>query len=72
MSAGSVLGEVLAILAQPGGVVGDVISMVNAVMPLFSSDDQATLKEALSDLEADNDEGHARLQEKLAKASRQS
>lgn len=32
--------------------------------------DQATAKAALADIQADNDEGHRRLQEKLQQASR--
>lgn len=32
--------------------------------------DQATLKQAIADLEAENDEGHARYQAKLAEAAR--
>ena len=32
--------------------------------------DQATAKAALADIQADNDEGHARLQAKLAEAAR--
>lgn len=32
--------------------------------------DQATAKAALEDIQADNDEGHRRLQEKLQQASR--
>ena len=32
--------------------------------------DQATAKAALADIQADNDEGHRRLQEKLLQASR--
>ena len=32
--------------------------------------DQATAKAALADIQADNDEGHRRLQEKLEQASR--
>jgi hypothetical protein len=32
--------------------------------------DQRTAKDALADIQADNDEGHARLQHKLASAQR--
>lgn len=35
----------------------------------FSETDQAVLQEAYEDLIADNDEGHARLQAKLAEAA---
>ena len=34
-----------------------------------SAEQQNELREALEDIRADNDEGHARLQEKLAKAA---
>jgi len=40
----------------------------NQIVGTFGSHDQATLQEAYADLMADNDEGHARLQAKLAAA----
>ena len=41
----------------------------DAILEDRSEGDQAALKEALADLVADNDAGHARLQEKLDKAA---
>jgi hypothetical protein len=46
-------------------------ALLDEVMELFSEQDQATLKEAYEDAKLENDEGHQRLQEKLAAASRQ-
>ena len=39
------------------------------IVESFGENDQDTLKAAYADLIADNDEGHARLQEKLARAA---
>lgn len=60
----------------------DLIGPATAAMPSFkeiwddviatfnNSSDQATLQEAYEDLIADNDEGHNRLQAKLAEAAK--
>lgn len=57
--------------------IGPVLAALPAVRALFdqaaaalSDDDQATAKEALADLIADNDDGHERLQAKLDAAAR--
>lgn len=57
--------------------VGPVTAALPAVKKLYDEavgllhpTDQATAKEAYEDLMADNDEGHARLQEKLAAAAK--
>lgn len=39
------------------------------IVSTFKSDDQEQLKEAYADLVAENDEGHKRLQDKLAAAA---
>lgn len=51
--------------------VGEVKDLIDAGISLLRSGDQAVAKEALADLMADNDEGHRRLQQKLAEAARQ-
>lgn len=58
-------------------VVGPVIARAPAFIDLFntakamlSPEDQETAKEALADIQAENDEGHARLQAKLAAAAK--
>jgi hypothetical protein len=66
----------LATLLRAAKAVGPVLAALPAVRALFdqaaaalSDDDQATAKEALADLIADNDDGHRRLQEKLDAAA---
>lgn len=46
-----------------------VVSLVEQAKAALDPADQATAQEALADLIADNDEGHARLQKKLAAAA---
>lgn len=65
-------------LLRAARAVGPVLAALPAVRRVFdeavaalSTNDQAVAKEALADLIADNDDGHARLQEKLAAAARQ-
>lgn len=67
----------LATLLRAAQAVGPVVAALPAVRRVFneavkalSTDDQAEAKEALDDLIADNDDGHARLQAKLDAASR--
>lgn len=57
-------------------VLGPVIAQTPAVAQVLEQarkalapSDQETAKEALADLIADNDDGHARLQQKLAEAA---
>ena len=57
-------------------VIGPVVAAAPEFVKLFDQivdtlnpDDQATAKEALADLMAENDEGHARLQAKLKAAA---
>lgn len=61
--------DVLAVMKTAGDALPAVESVVNTFMPLFTTTDQATLKEALADARADNDEGYARLDAKLAAAA---
>ena len=65
--------DVLAVLAElgtpgAGGTVAAVAKLVALTVPLFGERDQARLQEALASAMAANDEGHARLQEKLSAA----
>ena len=48
----------------------EVQSLMKAAVSLLHEKDQASAKEAYNDLIADNDAGHARLQAKLAEASK--
>jgi len=65
------LASVLQALTLAGAASDAVASLVNTIAPLFSDEDQATLKEALADAQAENDEGHSRLQAKLAASSQE-
>lgn len=67
------LTKLLAVLPVVGPAIAaapEFIALFEAARALLSADDQATAQEALADLQADNDEGHARLQAKLAAAAR--
>lgn len=48
----------------------EFVALYEAAIAILNADDQVVAKEALADIQADNDEGHARLQAKLAAASR--
>ena len=48
----------------------EFIAVFEEARSLLDPIDQATAREALADLQADNDAGHARLQAKLAAAQR--
>jgi hypothetical protein len=57
-------------------VVGPVVAQTaefkerfEALLKPLEPSEQGKLRDALEDLRADNDEGHARLQDKLARAS---
>lgn len=49
--------------------ISEVRSVIDVGIALLHPKDQATAKEALADLQADNDEGHQRLQDKLREAA---
>lgn len=66
----------LSILLKALDAVGPVVAKVPAFIDLYNEataalhpKDQDTAKAALADVQADNDEGHARLQAKLAQAA---
>lgn len=66
----------LATFLRAAQTIGPILASVPAVkhvldaaMALLDEPDQATAKEAYADLIADNDDGHRRLQEKLAAAA---
>ena len=48
----------------------EFIALYEAAVAALSISDQAVAKEALADVQADNDEGHARLQAKLTAAAK--
>ena len=47
----------------------EFIALYQSAMDTLDLKDQATTREALADIQADNDEGHARLQAKLKAAA---
>lgn len=57
------IGPIAAALPQFKEIYDQIVST-------FGEKDQDTLREAYADLMADNDEGHRRLQEKLADAAK--
>jgi len=66
------LASVLRLLPVVGPVIAaasEFKEIYDQLTATFHEKDQATLKEAYADLIADNDEGHARLQAKLAAAA---
>lgn len=46
-----------------------VAELVQEIIGSFDDEDQETLQDAIADLQAENDEGHARYQAKLAAAA---
>jgi hypothetical protein len=66
------LTSVLKLLPAVGPVVAalpEFKKVFDQIVGTFKTKDQAQLREAYEDLMADNDEGHARLQAKLAAAA---
>ena len=66
----STLLGVLPALGAAAAKLPEFVELYNQAAAALSPADQATAKEALADIQADNDEGHARLQAKLAAATR--
>jgi hypothetical protein len=67
------LSTVLGLLPAVGPVVAalpEFKRIYDQIVNTFKEDDQAVLREAYEDLMAENDEGHARLQAKLAEAAK--
>ncbi len=64
------LSTILAALPSLVNAAGPVVMLINEAIQTLSPTDQETAKAALADLMADNDEGHARYQAKLAAAQR--
>lgn len=67
------LDSILKLLQAVGPIVAalpDFKTVYDQIVGTFDTNDQDTLKEAYADLIADNDEGHARLQAKLAEAAK--
>jgi len=68
------LSSILRLLPVVGPVIAaapEFKAIYDQITDTFDETDQGTLKEAYADLIADNDEGHARLQAKLAAAAQQ-
>lgn len=64
--------KLLAVLPVIGPIAArtpEFIALFQAVVTVLDPKDQETAKAALADIQADNDEGHARLQEKLFAAA---
>ncbi|EQA97267.1 hypothetical protein [Sphingobium sp. HDIP04] len=63
------ISTLLNVLPVVGPVIAkapEFVALYQAAASLLNDPDQATAKEALADIQVDNDEGHARLQAKLA------
>lgn len=66
------LSSLLSMLPVVGPVAAhapEFVKFFGEVVATLHPKDQETAKAALADIQADNDEGHARLQEKLAAAA---
>lgn len=67
------LKSILGLLPAVGPVVAalpEFKKVYDQIVGTFKEDDQEVLKSAYADIMADNDEGHARLQAKLAEAAK--
>lgn len=60
----------LAALGPVAAQLPQFVELYKEVVALLDEDDQVVAKAALADIQADNDEGHARLQAKLAAAAK--
>jgi hypothetical protein len=67
---GGVLAVLLEVLARTNveELTERFLDLYNSIVETLNPGDQEVAKEALADRRADNDEGHARLQAKLAAA----
>lgn len=64
--------DLLDLLPKVGPVVAQLpvfVDLFNKGVEMLNEKDQAVAKAALKDIQADNDEGHVRLQSKLAEAA---
>lgn len=67
------LTKLLSVLPVVGPVIAaapEFIALFNTARDMLDPEDQETAKQALADIQADNDAGHARLQQKLAAAAK--
>jgi hypothetical protein len=67
------LTKLLSVLPVVGPVIAaapEFIALFNAAKDMLDPEDQETAQQALADIQADNDTGHARLQAKLAAAAK--
>lgn len=69
MSSATQLAKALAALTLPGAASEAAGALIDLVGEHLEPADQRTLKDALADAQADNDEGHNRLQRKLRDAA---
>ena len=65
----STLLNVLPVVGPVLAKAPEFVALYQAAASVLDDADQATAKDALKDIQADNDEGHARLQAKLAAAA---
>lgn len=66
------LPAILALIQAAGPALAGIIDLVHSARSTLSTDDQATLDAALSDLRAQNDATFARVDAKLAAAAAES
>jgi len=64
------LESVLKALTLAGSAAPAAAALVEAILPIFTENDQAVLKDALADARAANDAGYARLEAKLVEAAK--
>jgi hypothetical protein len=66
----STLLNVLPVVGPALATAKEFVDLYREATAALDPADQDTAKAALADIQADNDEGHARLQEKLAEAAK--
>lgn len=59
----------LSFMPQANALRAEFVELYEEAVQLLKLKDQPTAKEALADIQADNDEGYARLKAKLAAAA---
>jgi thioredoxin-like negative regulator of GroEL len=62
--------SVLPVVGPIAAAAPEFIALFNLAKDMLDPEDQETAQQALADIQADNDEGHRRLQAKLAAAAR--
>lgn len=59
----------LPVIGSAAAKLPEIVDLITAAADTLGPQDATTAKEALADIQADNDEGHARFQAKLAAAA---